>query len=218
MEVVCGKGTSRILYALQGRKDAFQLQRLCTGYEPTKHFEGVSCSVTFKSVPRNSIYNGRGEIQLWWPEAGRSSVTSMVPPRSRRSSIQGMSLRSSTSSTIVRQGSVLSLQTDADGEITAIISELPPPPVLVAFLKDDSNGYTMLKADSEFKIGIGCTNYTIDLKSYKSRNYTYPRWQDRRSTLAGVNISCRKVICNGAANGFLEYLRIRHKNSRCQAN
>jgi len=51
-----------------------------------------------------------------------------------------MSLRSSTSSTIVRQGSVLSLQTDADGEITAIISELPPPPVLVAFLKDDSNG------------------------------------------------------------------------------
>ena len=175
VEVVCGKGTSRIAYALRERKDAFEFQRLCTGYEPTEHFEGVSCSVTFKSAIQDAIYKGRGEIQLWQPEAGRSSATSMVPPSSRRTSLHGTSVGSTTRSTVVRRTSVLSEQTDAEGGTTAIICELPRPPVLVAFLKDNRNGYTMLKADSEFKIGIGCTNYTIDLNKLQISKLHLPK-------------------------------------------
>ena len=153
VEVAYGKGTSRVAYTLHERKDAFRLQRLFTGYEPTQYFEGVSCSVIFRSgrVPvlsRDSRYKGYGEIQLWWPEVGRSSVTSLVSPTSSRSSLQGTSLPS-TFPGFVRRTSVLSVQINTRNDTNTIISELPPPPVLVAFLKDD-NGYTMLKTDSKF--------------------------------------------------------------------
>ena len=153
VQVVYGKGTSRVVYTLRERKDAFRLQRLFTGYEPTEYFERVSCSVIFKSrklpgLSRDSLYKGCGEIQLWWPEMERSSVTSLLSSTSSISSSQGTSLPS-TFPEFVRRTRVLSLQTDTRKDMTAIISELPPPPVLIAFLKDN-DGYTMLKTDSKF--------------------------------------------------------------------
>jgi hypothetical protein len=153
MEVVYGKGSSPVVYPLRERKDVFRLQRLFTGYKPVEYFENVTYSVIFKNtrIPvlgRDSQHKGCGEIQLWWPEMKPSSPMSPVSPTSSRSSQHGISIQS-TNSKSVRPMSVVSVQTNFNKGKDLLLSVLPPPPLLVAFLQDDY-GYTMLKTHSKF--------------------------------------------------------------------
>jgi hypothetical protein len=157
IEIVYGNGAATVAYPLKERADAFKLQRAFTGYDIPFYFGGVSGTVTYKAsgalshFMRDGQHEGHGEIQLWqWPQCGRAMDSTISP---RTSVGNGKSSTSDSSHSIASRAfqginpSVISISQDENGE-EAVLSSLPPPPLLMAFTEDKKR-YRIWKTDSE---------------------------------------------------------------------
>lgn len=150
-----------LAYELQSREDALNLQLAFTGYESVAYSEEVSFTVTYgHSVRRLSAFmrdgqqTENGEIQLWqWPCEGNSRETSLSP-RTSQSDSGKHSLRSGSVYSLASQSfvgldpQIVSVMQADDGR-EIVVSQLPPPPLLMAFT--NSHGvHTIWQTDREY--------------------------------------------------------------------
>jgi hypothetical protein len=176
-----------LAYELQSRKDALNLQLAFTGYESVAYSGGVSFTVTyrqsgwkFSALMRDGQQTEIGEIQLWqWPSEGSSQEISFSP-RTSQSDSGKHSLRSGSGYSFASQSfidldpNIISVVQDDNGR-EMVISQLPPPPLLMAFT-NDHGVYTIWQTDREYsRWGIEGGTFANFLRSVRARFCRLPR-------------------------------------------
>ena len=161
-------GNTSIAYPLRTRRAAFELQRAFLGYSPSHHVERTGFGTTSKPFSRKtSIFKrvgnlvkrdvedfGIGEIQIWeWPIA--KDITAPSSQGSVSAEKSGATVHSGSTHTYASRilhsvdPSVTSIyQTETGDEL--ILSSLPPPPLLVAFIEYEGT-YTIWQVDGALR-------------------------------------------------------------------
>ena len=162
------KGDTSIAYPLQSRKAAFELQRAFLGYSPSHHVERTGFGTISKPFSRKASFFKRivnlvkqdvenfgiGELQIWeWPIA--RDITAPSSQGSVSAENSGATVHSGSTHTYASRilhsvdPSITSIsQTEKGDEL--ILSSLPPPPLLVAFIECGGT-YTIWQVDGTLR-------------------------------------------------------------------
>lgn len=156
VQVLYYEGEQPVTYNLRERADAFEFQRLTTGFRTVEYFGQVSCTVVvrgrFGILGRDSELGGQGELQFWRPpEPDRVlNTTDNLSPVSESSNSRRAGKGHSPRTSIVDAQSDFALANDGT---EVVISTPPPKPILMAFSQDHEKR-TMLMIDSEYSLRL----------------------------------------------------------------
>jgi len=143
VNIADSKGGS-VAHRFTSRSDTHKVQKAFTGYDVAAYSESVFCAVTYKSWFRDNQFVGDGEVQMWCQPGSTFRIVPTWSPVPSQVASEITAVTTSSTYTVAsilnqRHPDVVSVITTKIGEESVWV-ELPPPPVLVGFLKG-SKGY-----------------------------------------------------------------------------
>jgi hypothetical protein len=142
-----------VAYQLPSRRDVHKVQKAFTGCNVMAYSDNIHCAVTYQRFPRDKQFIGNGEVQIWCQQSSAFHKISTWPSLSSQFESQFTGLTSSSRNTFTsilsqKHPDIVSILTTEAGEDTMLV-ELPPPPLLVGFMKD-KDGYYVWQIECKY--------------------------------------------------------------------